>query len=66
VKLDKLPPGAAYLIGLGTVTLALMLFGAYLFYRSQKVSLNTGALILIPLLGIVILWILTRAGGDKR
>jgi multidrug transporter EmrE-like cation transporter len=65
VRLEKLPPGGAYLIGLGVVTLALMIFGAYLFYRSQQVSLNTGALILIPLAGIIILWILTRSGSGK-
>lgn len=65
MKLKDLPPGSAYLIGLGFVTLALMVFGAYLFYRSQQVSLNTGALILIPAVGIVILWILTRGGGEK-
>jgi hypothetical protein len=45
MKLKDLPPGSAYLIGLG--------------------SLNTGALILIPAIGIVILWILTRGGGEK-
>jgi hypothetical protein len=56
----KLPPGGAYLIGVGAVTLALAIFAGYLFYRSQKVSLNTGALILIPLAGLSILWILTR------
>jgi hypothetical protein len=62
-KANKLPPGGAFLIGVGLVTLALALFGGYLFYRSQQVSLNTGALILIPLGGIVVLWILTR--GNK-
>jgi NO-binding membrane sensor protein with MHYT domain len=57
----NLPPGASYLIGVGLVTLALMIFGGYLFYRSQQVSLNTGALILVPIIGIAVLWFLTRA-----
>ena len=64
-RLDKLPPGGAYLIGIGLVTLALALFGGYLFYRSQQLSLNTAALILIPLAGIVLLWILTRGGKGR-
>ena len=64
-RLDKLPPGGAFLIGVGLVTLALGIFGGYLFYRSQQVSLNTAALILIPLAGIVLLWLLTR-GGKAR
>ncbi len=64
-KANKLPPGAAFLIGVGLVTLALALFGGYLFYRSQQVSLNTGALILIPLAGVVVLWILTRRGNKS-
>ena len=65
-RLEKLPPGGAYLIGVGLVTLALAIFGGYLFYRSQQLSLNTAALILIPLAGIVLLWILTRGGGKAR
>jgi hypothetical protein len=64
-RLDKLPPGGAYLIGVGLVTLALAIFGGYLFYRSQQLSLNTAALILIPLAGIVLLWILTRGGKGR-
>ncbi|GEM_PF-4289110 len=64
-RLDKLPPGGAFLIGVGFVMLALAIFGGYLFYRSQQVSLNTAALILIPLAGIVLLWVLTR-GGKAR
>ncbi len=64
-RLEKLPPGGAFLIGVGLVTLALTIFGGYLFYRSQQVSLNTAALILIPLAGIVLLWLLTR-GGKAR
>jgi uncharacterized membrane protein YhhN len=57
----NLPPGSSFLIGVGFVTLALMLFGGYLFYRSQQVSLNTGLLILVPVVGVVMLWLLTRA-----
>ena len=64
-RLDKLPPGGAFLIGVGLVTLALAIFGGYLFYRSQQVSLNTAALVLIPIAGIVLLWLLTR-GGKAR
>lgn len=64
-RLERLPPGGAFLIGVGLVTLALALFGGYLFYRSQQVSLNTGALILIPLAGIVLLWLLTRGGKTR-
>jgi hypothetical protein len=64
-RLEKLPPGGAYLIGVGLVTLALAIFGGYLFYRSQQLSLNTAALILIPLAGIVLLWILTRGGKGR-
>ncbi len=57
-------PGMPFLIGIGLVTLALLLFGGYLFYRSQQVSLNTGALILIPMVGAVVLWFLMS--GKKR
>lgn len=64
-RLDKLPPGIAFLIGVGLVTLALAIFAGYLFYRSQQVSLNTAALILIPLAGIVLLWFLTRGGKGR-
>lgn len=64
-RLEKLPPGGAYLIGVGLVTLALAIFGGYLFYRSQQLSLNTAALILIPLAGIVLLWLLTRGGKGR-
>jgi hypothetical protein len=60
----NLPPGAPYLIGVGLITLALMIFGGYLFYRSQQVSLNTGALIIVPIAGIIVLWLLTR--GQKN
>lgn len=64
-RLDKLPPGGAFLIGVGLVTIALAIFGGYLFYRSQQVSLNTAALVLIPLAGIVLLWLLTRSGKAR-
>lgn len=64
-RLERLPPGGAYLIGVGLVTLALAIFGGYLFYRSQQLSLNTAALILIPLAGIVLLWVLTRGGKGR-
>jgi hypothetical protein len=60
----SLPPGAPYLIGISLVTLGLLAFGGYLFYRSQSVSLNTGALILIPLVGAVVLWLL-MSGKSK-
>jgi hypothetical protein len=53
-----LPPGTAFLVGISAVSLALMIFGGYLFYRSQSVSLNTGALILLPLIGGIVLWLL--------
>ena len=65
VKWNKLPPGGAFLIGIGVSTLLLTAFGGYLFYRSQQVSLNTGALILIPLAGIVLLWLLTRGAKPQ-
>ena len=61
-KANKLPPGGAFLIGVGLVLFALAVFGGYLFYRSQQVSLNTAALILIPVAGVVLLWLLTRGG----
>jgi hypothetical protein len=60
----SMAPGTPFLIGIGLVTLALLLFGAYLFYRSQQVSLNTGALILIPMVGAIVLWFLMS--GKKR
>jgi hypothetical protein len=65
MKLKQLPPGGAYLIGVGLVTLALMGFGGYLFYRSQQVSLNTGALIAVPLVAIVVLWLLMRTRNER-
>ncbi len=64
-RLNKLPPGSSFLIGIVLVTIALAVFGGYLFYRSQQVSLNTATLILIPVAGIVLLWLLTR-GGKAR
>lgn len=54
-------PGAPFLIGIIGVTLALALFGVYLFIRSAAVSPKSMFLLLIPLVGVVLLYKLTRA-----
>jgi hypothetical protein len=57
---STLPPGAPFLIGIVGVTIALMLFGAYLFFRSATVSPKTLLLLLVPAVGILGLYLLTR------
>jgi|GEM_PF-3606793 len=54
-------PGAPFLIGIIGSTLALALFGVYLFIRSAAVSPKSMLLLLIPLAGVFLLYILTRA-----
>ena len=54
-------PGAPFLIGIIFVTLALALFGVYLFIRSATVSPKSMFLLLIPVAGIALLYKLTRA-----
>ena len=49
----SLPPGSAYLIGMAILLFALSIFAAYLFFRSGRVSWNTGALLLIPLSAVL-------------
>jgi hypothetical protein len=53
-------PGAPFLIGIIFVTLALALFGVYLFIRSATVSPKSMFLLLIPLAGVALLYKLTR------
>ena len=53
-------PGAPFLIGIIGVTLALALFGVYLFIRSAAVSPKSMFLLLIPMVGVVLLYKLTR------
>jgi len=54
-------PGAPFLIGIIGSTLALALFGVYLFIRSAAVSPKSMLLLLIPLAGLALLYGLTRA-----
>ena len=58
-----LRPGHGFLIVMGGVTAALLLFAAYLGWQSQAVSLTRGALLLVPIAAALVLWLLTRKPG---